>query len=117
LGFPLLTSHTQQPFEWQAWAEHFNVDLHGIRTMHLHDYNIVVEAALAGQGIAMGRHRLIARHLRSGALIQPLPHAVLDDPTIGWWLVLPHEALRHEARAFRDWLVEMARVDLLGDMH
>jgi LysR family transcriptional regulator, glycine cleavage system transcriptional activator len=117
LSFPLLTSHTQQPFEWQAWADHFNVDLNGIRTMHLHDYNIVVEAALAGQGIAMGRHRLISRHLRSGALIQPLPHAVLDDPAIGWWLVLPHGTLRDEARAFHDWLVETAKLDSLGDIH
>lgn len=117
LRFPLLTSHTQHPFEWRAWAEHFDVDLSGTRTMHLHDYNIVVEAALAGQGIAMGRHRLISRHLKSGALIQPLPHSVLEDSAIGWWLVLPHGTLRDETQAVRDWLIETAKLDFFGDMH
>ena len=113
LRYPLLASHAKMPFEWQAWATRFGVDLSHATTVHLHDYNIVVEAALAGQGIAMGRHRLIAAQLTSGALIQPAPDAVLDDPRIGWWLVTPRTATGESeaATAFREWLMQMAAQD------
>lgn len=111
LRHPLLTSHARQPFEWDAWARQFGMDLGRAQTVHLHDYNIVVEAALAGQGLAMGRHRLIASHLASGALVQALPGAVLKDPRIGWWFVAPRGALPPQAAALRDWLTEAARAD------
>ena len=111
--YPLLASHAKLPFEWQAWGTRFGVDLRGAQTVHLHDYNIVVEAALAGQGIAMGRHRLIAPQLASGAMVQAVPDAVLDDPRIGWWLVTPRAA-KGEIEAvtvFRDWLTQTAAQD------
>jgi LysR family glycine cleavage system transcriptional activator len=115
LRFPLLASHAKMPFEWQAWATRFGVELKHAQTVHLHDYNIVVEAALAGQGIAMGRHRLIAAQLASGALVQPAPDAVLDDSRIGWWLVTPRTVTGkgEAAGAFRDWLMQMAAQDPL----
>lgn len=106
LRHPLLASHARQPFEWDAWARHFGMDLGRAQTVHLHDYNIVVEAALAGQGVAIGRHRLIAPHLASGALVQALPGAVLKDPRIGWWFVAPRGALTPPARALRDRLIQ-----------
>ena len=89
LRHPLLTSHSHNPFEWPAWARLTGVDLGGAQNVPLHDYNIVIEAALAGQGIAMGRRRMIAAQLASGALVETLPGLALDDPRIGWWLVTP----------------------------
>ena len=89
LRHPLLTSHSHNPFEWPAWARLTGVDLGGVQNVPLHDYNIVIEAALAGQGVAMGRHRMIAAQLASGALVEALPGLALDDPRIGWWLVTP----------------------------
>ncbi|TRM54644.1 transcriptional regulator GcvA [Achromobacter sp. LC458] len=111
LRHPLLTSHAKQPFEWDAWARRFGMDLGRAQTVRLHDYNIVVEAALAGQGLAMGRHRLIAPHLASGALVQALPGAMLEDPRIGWWFVAPRGALQPAAAALRDWLADAAQTD------
>ena len=73
LRHPLLTSHSHNPFEWPAWARLTGVDLGGVQNVPLHDYNIVIEAALAGQGVAMGRHRMIAAQLASGALVEPCP--------------------------------------------
>jgi LysR family transcriptional regulator, glycine cleavage system transcriptional activator len=108
LRYPLLASHARMPFEWHLWAAQFDVDLGEAQTVHLHDYNIVVEAALTGQGIAMGRHRLIAAQLASGALVEPLPDAVLDDPRVGWWLVTPRSTMVESkaASAFRTWLIQ-----------
>jgi len=121
LRYPLLASHARQPFEWDAWATRFGLDLSHAHTVHLHDYNIVVEAALAGQGIAMGRHRLIAPQLASGALVQALPGAVLDDhPRVGWWLVTPRTGsigMGEAASAFRDWLAQTAAEDSLDCTH
>ena len=76
--------------------------------MPLHDYNIVIEAALAGQGIAMGRRRMIAAQLASGALVEALPGLALDDPRIGWWLVTPRGAADPDVQTLHDWLVEAA---------
>jgi LysR family glycine cleavage system transcriptional activator len=109
LRHPLLASHAKQPFEWDAWARQFGMDLGRAQTVRLHDYNIVVEAALAGQGLAMGRHRLIAPHLASGALVEALPETVLEDPRIGWWFVAPRGALTPQAKALHDWLVQAAQ--------
>ncbi|MFY3653495.1 transcriptional regulator GcvA [Achromobacter xylosoxidans] len=104
LRYPLLVSHAQLPFEWDAWARQHDLDLGRAQTVHLHDYNIVVEAALAGQGMAMGRHRLIAAQLASGALVEALPGTALDDPRIGWWFVSPRGQAAPAAVAFQAWL-------------
>ena len=84
------------------------VDLGGAQNVPLHDYNIVIEAALAGQGIAMGRRRMIAAQLASGALVEALPGLALDDPRIGWWLVTPRGAADPDVQTLHDWLVEAA---------
>lgn len=104
LRHPLLASHAKQPFEWDAWARRHGLDLGRAQTVRLHDYNIVVEAALAGQGIAMGRHRLIAAQLASGALVEALPGTALEDPRIGWWFVTQRGALSEPVQALYDWL-------------
>ncbi|KOF52860.1 MULTISPECIES: LysR substrate-binding domain-containing protein [unclassified Achromobacter] len=109
--YTLLKSHNRHPFEWEAWARAMNCDLSGARSVNLHDYNIVVEAALAGQGMAMGRHRLLAPQLASGALVEALPGAALDDPRIGWWFVAPPGPLSGPAQCLLDWLLEAARAD------
>ncbi|WGS52606.1 transcriptional regulator GcvA [Paraburkholderia sp. D15] len=117
LRYPLLTSYSRQSFEWDAWSRRFGLDLAQAQQVQLHDYNIVVEAALAGQGIAMGRHRLIARQLESGALIEALPGATLDDARIGWWFVAPKGQLGAAATAFRDWLAATAKEDTQDSTH
>ena len=111
LRHPLLTSHSHNPFEWPAWARLTGVDLGGAQNVPLHDYNIVIEAALAGQGIAMGRRRMIAAQLASGALVEALPGLALDDPRIGWWLVTPRGAADPDVQTLHDWLVEAAARD------
>lgn len=117
LRYPLLTSHSRQPFEWDAWAHRFSVDLRNARSVQLHDHNIDVEAVLAGQGIAVGRHNLISPQLANGGLVQALPQAVLDEPRIGWWLVTPKTSMSKAAAAFCAWLTERARQSVLTRTH
>ncbi|MHC8288342.1 LysR substrate-binding domain-containing protein [Pseudomonas sp. XS1P51] len=104
---PLLMAKSHQPFEWTDWSAHNGIDLAHYPSVMLHDYNIVVEAAVAGQGIAMGRHQLIERRLKEGALVE-----AFDTPPfiseIGYWLVTPDRPPSHAAECFSQWLYEMA---------
>lgn len=104
---PLLMAKSHQPFEWIDWCVHSGLDLSDYASVMLHDYNIVVEAAVAGQGIAMGRRHLIQRRLTEGALV-----AAFDTPPftseIGYWLVIPDRPASHAAECFGQWLDEIA---------
>lgn len=108
---PLLMAKSHQPFEWIDWSARNGIDLTHLPSVMLHDYNIVVEAAVAGQGIAMGRHHLIERRLKEGALVEAFaaPPFISD---IGYWLVTPDRPLSHAAHCFGEWLDEMAAPNL-----
>jgi LysR family glycine cleavage system transcriptional activator len=103
---PLLMAKSLQPFEWIDWSAQNGIDLASYARVMLHDYNIVVEAAVAGQGIAMGRHHLIERRLKEGALVE-----AFDTPPfsgqIGYWLVTPDRPPSHAAECFAQWLSEI----------
>ncbi|MHC8321919.1 LysR substrate-binding domain-containing protein [Pseudomonas sp. GB2N2] len=103
---PLLMAKSHQPFEWIDWSAHSGLDLAHYPSVMLHDYNIVVEAAVAGQGIAMGRHHLIHRRIKEGALVE-----AFDTPSftseIGYWLVTPDRPASHAAECFGEWLNEI----------
>jgi len=102
LGHTLLISH--RPTEWEAWSRHAALDLAAASRLQLTDYNIVLQAALNGQGVAMGRSLLVADYLRRGALVAPLP-GFATAPGLGYWVVLPDRAeMSPAATAFTDWL-------------
>lgn len=102
---PLLMSQAPQPFEWIDWSRHYRLDVQHYPSVMLHDYNIVVEAAIAGQGIAMGRQRLIARRLKEGVLVNAFDQPALESE-IGYWLVKPNSPSSPAAECFCEWLLE-----------
>ena len=64
----------------------------------------MVQAALAGQGVVLGRLPLIAENLASGDLIEALPHTRMESPMAYWLIVGPRSSARPEIRAFCEWL-------------
>ncbi|WP_455826058.1 LysR substrate-binding domain-containing protein [Pseudomonas graminis] len=100
---PLLMATSHRPFEWTDWSAHYQVDLDRHPRVMLHDYNIVVEAAVAGQGIAMGRHRLIERRLQDGSLVQAFDWPPYHSD-IGYWLITPQGPASEAAACFSEWL-------------
>lgn len=86
LALPLLFA--KRAAEWQVWAQSAGVDLAAARIVQLTDYNVVLQAALSGQGVAMGRGRLIEDHLASGRLVRPFDHQV-RSAQMAYWLVMP----------------------------
>ncbi|MFM2111416.1 MAG: hypothetical protein RLZZ271_76 [Pseudomonadota bacterium] len=80
----------------------------------------MVQAALTGQGVVLGRTPLIAEHLASGELVEPLKHlnngqgSRIDSPHAYWLIVGPRAAGRPEIAAFTDWLRDQARITREG---
>ena len=95
---------SRSPEEWTVWAEAHGVDLAQAKTLQLVDYNIVLQAALEGLGVALGRLVLVDDRLRSGSLVAPFPEAV-STKGAGYWIVTARDrsnALPLEA--FENWL-------------
>ncbi|PMX01464.1 LysR family transcriptional regulator [Pseudomonas sp. FW215-R2] len=103
---PLLMAKSHQPFEWIDWQQHSGIDLAQVPSVMLHDYNIVVEAAVAGQGIAMGRQCLIDRRFKEGALVPAFDTPPMSGE-IGYWLVTPERPPNPAAQAFSQWLEQI----------
>jgi len=76
--------------------------------MTLAPWTMVVQAAIEGQGVALGRRALVANDLAAGRLVRPFD---LGLPlAFSHWLVYPSGADRQpKIRAFRDWITAEAQ--------
>lgn len=103
---------TMRPYDWAQWSEAAGFDFSSARTLQLTDYNIVLQAALDGTGVALGRRRLIEARLRDGDLVAPFELEV-SVPRFGYWLLGTEQRLRDRSvDAFVQWIVaECADVD------
>ena len=103
--------HDEHRMDWAIW---FNaVGLPGADTNKgpvFVDSNGVLEAALAGKGIALIRSALVREELINGSLINPLRVAI-ESPT-AYYLVYDESALLQRiSRRFRDWIAATATAD------
>ncbi len=78
----------------------------------------VVQAAVAGQGVALARLPLVAESLASGNLVEVLPQTRLNSPLAYWLVRAPRSDARPEVRAFCDWLRQQAAQtrEAIGDV-
>ena len=68
--------------------------------------HVVLQAALEGQGVALGTLPLIADDLAAGRLLQPFELTV--TPAEAYHLALPQGPLTPELAQLRDWLLAEA---------
>ena len=94
--------------DWRSWlASNGQPGLKPAGALRLRLYDQVIQAAVGGQGVALGRVPMIAEHLRDGRLIAPFPKRY--DSARGYFALLaPRAADRDEANAFLGWLTEEA---------
>lgn len=89
---------------WAAWLEANGVaDLVPASTLTYGQYDQVLNAALHGQGVALGRMSLVAGLIREGRLVA-LFGKRLQLPRALHALYAPRSASRPEAQAFVAWL-------------
>jgi len=102
--YPLL--HDIMPEDWSMWfaaagIEGADAD-HGYEIEHSH---LIAQAAMAGEGVALGRSVLVGDALKSGRLVRLFDIAL--PAVFGYWLAGPPQAWkRPKIKAFRDWLLE-----------
>lgn len=109
LGHTLL--QTSRPVDWAIWGAAAGVDLAEATTLQLTDYNIVLQAALDAQGVAVGRMSLVAARVRAGDLVAPCGPLV-STPNAAYWLITSQRrAASPAAEAFRAWLIQQAQLD------
>lgn len=103
--FKLLDSHYRTA-DWQDWLRFAgikNVDFHRNRVI-LPNSLLAYEAAIDGQGIAMGQPLLLAQDLKGGRLLAPFKMP-LRRAGAYYLLISPGRAKRAEVRKFSDWIV------------
>ena len=105
--------HLEEPFRprpaWRDWFHSFGVDFvdrgEGLR---LNDYALVIQAAMAGEGIAIGWRHVTESLIDKRLLVPVLPqswvtgeefHLIWSDRT----------ELSESARQVRDWIIEEAK--------
>ncbi len=92
------------PIDWAAWLASAGVKgVNPRRGLTFDSYTFAVEAAVKGDGVALGRTMLVADDLAAGRLIQPFKHTL--KAASSFYVVYPPEAIRQrKVRVFRDWL-------------
>jgi LysR family transcriptional regulator, glycine cleavage system transcriptional activator len=100
--------------EWLTWRRWFDeqhlLTVTPKRWLYFSYAYQMVQAALAGQGVALARIPLVAEALAHGDLVEVLPHARMDSPMAYWLLPGPRSVLRSEVQAFCDWLKGQAAI-------
>ena len=93
---------------WPAWLTANGApDLRPAGSLRFRIYDQVVQAAVGGQGIALGRIPMIAEHLRDGRLVAPFPRRY--DSARGYYVIVaPQAAERPDVVAFVDFLAAEA---------
>lgn len=106
--------HLEEPFrprpQWRDWFHSFDHDFvdtgEGLR---LNDYALVIQAAMAGEGVAMGWRHVVDSLISTRLLVPVLPqswitgeefHLIWSDRT----------TLSESAQQVRDWMIEEARM-------
>jgi len=101
--------HLEEPArvacDWKEWFESAGYQYRPqSRPLTINDYVLVIQAALAGEGVALGWQHLIAPQVASGALV-PVSQHVFETGS-DFYVVWPRSReLSLPARKVRDWLL------------
>lgn len=93
--------------DWMAQAGWGQVKPHSV--LHFNQYDQVIQAALNGQGIALGRLELIQPQLDAGHLIQLSPSRHQADAMRGHWLIQASDHAKEDVRKVARWIEDEAR--------
>lgn len=100
---------TTMPLEWQSWLRGVGADeFEPAGLVTYSNYDAAVAAAVAGQGVLLGRRPLIDALLQQGALVAPFEQSL--DPARGYFVIVePASRAKPSVQALVQWLLEQAR--------
>lgn len=109
LNYPLL--HGVQRKDWPMWFEAQGIQTAEVKKGHaFSEAQLIVAAAIAGQGLALLRDAYVLEALRTGELVRAYDGSW--PAQFGYYAVTTSETLQRPAvRRFRDWLIDEAQRD------
>jgi LysR family glycine cleavage system transcriptional activator len=98
--------HDVMVTDWRAWLAAAGVtDVDPVRGSSFNHSHLVTQAAINGNGVALGRGALVADSIRRGELVKPFALALPSE--YSYFVVCSKTAAADTVAAeFRDWLVE-----------
>jgi len=102
-----VSRHDESP-DWRSWLQAAGIaGVDWRRGPGFSDSSMVIEAAAAGQGVALGHRWLAAADLESGRIVMPFGPIIPSH--FAYYVVSPPAlAERRRVRLFRNWLLEEA---------
>ena len=106
-NFVILQDDTEangQRSNWDFWAKEVNETLpYFTRIRRFGQANLVVQAAISGSGIAMGRSPLVVNAINDGKLVYAFPQ--IAQSQFSYWFVCRHDAMKlRPVQAFQKWI-------------
>ena len=100
---------SSMPLEWDPWLQAAGLaDLRPAATLSFSNYDEAITAALAAQGVALGRQPLIDSLLKSRKLIAPFKGTVASPR--GYFLIVePGARAKPAVQSLERWLLDQAR--------
>lgn len=103
-----LLQHNTRPQSWDIWLTSAGVKPQDLQaSLVFPQFEMIIEATLAGHGIAMLPLVLVERELADGRLFLAHPH--IAKPTSSYYLVVPYDKDKTpKVDAFRKWMLSHA---------
>lgn len=96
---------------WSIWLEVMQVrDFKPAGSLRFSQYDQVIQAAIDGQGIALGSSGLVRQLIKQGKLVAPLAGASKSSRAY-FLIVAPDSERRADVKAFNAWLMRQAKAD------
>ncbi len=97
------------PLEWDLWMKAMGIaGLEPAASVMFTNYDAAIAAAVAGQGMALGRRPLIDALLKRRALVAPLKDEIATERAY-FLIVEPRAGKRPAVRALEAWLIAQAQ--------
>lgn len=90
---------------WESWFEQHGIyNVNAKKGLKINNSASVIQAAISGQGVALGRSVLVQSDLDSGRLVQPFPKLNCTIE-LAYYIVWKKNGLAHEKiNVFKEWL-------------
>jgi LysR family glycine cleavage system transcriptional activator len=100
--------HDEMREDWRKWFLAAGVGgIDPTRGPSFSHSDMVIQAAIAGEGVALGRSPFVAADLAAGRLVKPFDIALKSDWAF-YFVAAPSMLARPKVAAFRAWLIEVA---------
>ncbi len=98
--------------DWRIWLKAANVhDLDPDKGLSFSHTSLMLDAAIRGLGVALGRTPLVAEDLATGRLVKPFEISLPAD--LAYYVVCPKVTADHAPiRKFREWLLAEAKLEV-----